>query len=55
MSALVAARHNPLLKAFYQRLRANGKPAKLALTALMRKLVILFNTLLKNPNFQLVS
>jgi transposase len=33
MAALVAARHNPTLRAFYQRLRAAGKPAKLALTS----------------------
>jgi len=38
--ALVAARHNPILRAFYLRLRAAGKPAKLALTATMRKLLI---------------
>lgn len=46
MAALVAARFNPDLRAFYRRLREVGKPAKLALTALMRKLVILANTLL---------
>ena len=38
IAALVAARHNPILRAFYLRLRAAGKPAKLALTATMRKL-----------------
>jgi len=38
MALLVAARHNPILRAFYLRLRAAGKPAKLALTATMRKL-----------------
>jgi transposase len=36
MAALVAARHNPILRNFYLRLRAGGKPAKLALTATMR-------------------
>jgi transposase len=55
MAALAASIHNPILKAFYQRLRANNKPAKLALTAVMRKLVILMNRLLKNPNFCLVQ
>ena len=40
MAALVAARHNPILRNFYLRLRAAGKPAKLALTATMRKLLI---------------
>lgn len=53
MAALVAARANSQLKAFYQRLRAAGKPAKLALTAVMRKLIVLMNHLLKNPNFVL--
>ncbi len=55
MSALVASRHNPILKALYQRLVNAGKPKKLALTALMRKLIILANRLLKNPNFSLAS
>ena len=54
MAALTATVHNPILKAFYQRLRQKGKPAKLALTAVMRKLVILLNRLLKNPQFNLV-
>jgi len=53
MAALVAARANRQLKAFYQRLRAAGKPAKVALTAVMRKLIVLMNHLLKNPNFAL--
>jgi len=47
MAALSAARCNPDLKAFYERLRANGKAAKLALTAVMRKLVALANTLIR--------
>lgn len=55
MAALAAVCHNPILKAFYQRLRERGKPAKLALTAVIRKLVILMNRLLKNPHFTLVS
>jgi len=55
MAALSAARANPILRAFYQRLRAAGKPAKLALTAVLRKLFILLNHLLKNPHFQLAS
>lgn len=45
MAAVSASRCNPLLKAFYQRLRANGKPAKLAFTAVARKLLVLANTL----------
>ena len=53
MAALVAARSNTQLKPFYQRLRAAGKPAKIALTAVMRKLIVLMNQILKNPNFVL--
>jgi transposase len=53
MAALTASRSNPILKAFYARLRAKGKPAKVALTAVMRKLLVLMNRLLKNPNFSL--
>jgi transposase len=46
-AALSAARYNPDLSAFYKRLIENGKKPKLALTAVMRKLVVLANTLLK--------
>jgi len=47
-AALVAARHNEHLRPFYQRLRANGKPPKLALIAVARKLLIFLNRLLKD-------
>lgn len=47
MPALVATRFNPDMKAKYQALVAIGKPPKVALTAVMRKLVILANVLLK--------
>lgn len=47
MPALVAARFNPDLKAKYEQLTTAGKPPKLAITALMRKLVVLANALLK--------
>jgi transposase len=47
MAALVASRFNPPLRAFYERLRARGKNAKQALTACMRKLLVLLNALLK--------
>ena len=40
MGALTASRHNPVIRVFYQRLLAAGKPKKLALTACMRKLLI---------------
>ena len=47
MPALVATRFNPDLKAKYQALVAAGKPAKVAIVAVMRKLLILANALLK--------
>jgi transposase len=47
MAALAAARHNQILSPFYQRLRAIGKPHKLALTAVMRKLLLALNHSLK--------
>jgi transposase len=48
MSTLVAVRYNPLLKAFYERLRAAGKAAKVALTACMRKLLTILNAMMKH-------
>lgn len=48
MGALVAIRHNPLIRAFYQRLLAAGKPKKLALVACMRKLLTILNAMLKH-------
>uniref|UniRef100_UPI0039C9601C transposase n=1 Tax=Horticoccus sp. 23ND18S-11 TaxID=3391832 RepID=UPI0039C9601C len=53
LAALVATRFNPVLKSFYQRLVAAGKPKKVAITAVMRKLVVLLNHLIKNPQFNL--
>jgi transposase len=47
MATLVATRFNPKIKAFYQRLLAQGKPKKVALTAAMRKLLTILNTLIK--------
>lgn len=55
MAALSAARANRCLSQFYQRLRSAGKPAKVALTAVMRKLIVLMNHVLKNPNFILAN
>ena len=46
MAALTAARWNPALRSFYQRLRAAGKPA--ALTAVARKLLVLLNAILRD-------
>src|SRR6266511_4013150 len=48
MSTLVAVRYNPILKGFYERLRAAGKAAKVALTACMRKLLTILNAMVKH-------
>jgi transposase len=48
MSTVVAMRHNPVVAAFYHRLRAAGKAPKLALTACMRKLLTILNAMLKH-------
>lgn len=48
MGTLVATRFNPVIRAFYQRLCAAGKPKKVALTACMRKLLIILNAMLKH-------
>lgn len=47
MAALVATRRNAAIRTFYQRLLANGKPKKLALTACMRKLLIILNAMMR--------
>lgn len=46
MAAVVAARRNPVLKAFYQRLRDAGKPFKIAIVAVTRKLLVHLNALM---------
>ena len=48
MAVLSATRFNPPIRAFYQRLLAAGKPKKVALTACMRKLLIILNAMLKH-------
>lgn len=53
MATLSAIRHDRILKEFYLRLRAAGKKPLVAMTACMRKLVILMSHLLKNESFQL--
>jgi transposase len=47
MAALTATTHNPAIRTFYKRLRAAGKPAKVALTACMRKLLTILNAITK--------
>jgi transposase len=48
MATLVATRYNPIIKAFYQRLCTAGKAKKVALTACMRKLLLILNSMLKH-------
>lgn len=48
MGALVATRHNPVLKEFYGRLLAAGKPKKVALVACMRKLLVTCNAVVRD-------
>ena len=55
MAAVSASQHNPVLAPFYQRLRAAGKPANVCLLAVMRKLIVVLNRMLKDPHFTLVS
>ena len=48
MACLSAVRYDPVIKAFYQRLRAAGKPAKVALVACMHKLLTIINAIIKS-------
>ena len=48
MATLVATRYNPVIRAFYRRLRTAGKPPKVALVAAMRKLLTILNAMLKH-------
>lgn len=55
MAAVCAIQHNPAMKEFYIRLvEKNHRPKKVALTAVMRKLIIAANSAVKNPDFCLV-
>jgi transposase len=48
MAALSASKHNPIIRPFYERLIAAGKPQKVALTACMRKLLIILNAMMRD-------
>lgn len=50
MAAFVATQWNPMIKSFYQRLMEAGKPFKVAMTACMRKLLVIVNAMLKHKN-----
>jgi transposase len=47
MATLSATRHNPIIRAFYQKLRQRGKEKKVALTACMRKLLVIINAMVR--------
>ena len=53
MPAMSAARHNAVLKEFYERLLAKGKPHHVAIVAVMRKLICLLNRMIGDPGFEL--
>ena len=48
MAAVTAAKHNPVLRRFYLSLRGAGKPAKLALVACLRKLLVILNAMVRD-------
>ena len=48
MAAMVAIRHNPVIKAFYDRLVAAGKPKMVALVACMHKLLTILNAIVRH-------
>jgi transposase len=48
MGAMVARRHNPVLKAFFEHLRAAGKPKKVAIIAVARKLLTILNAIVRD-------
>ena len=50
MATLVATRHNPIIRQFYQRLLARGKLKKVALTACLRKLLIILNAMIRDAS-----
>jgi transposase len=48
MAALTARKHNPVIRCFAERLQKAGKPFKVVLTACMRKLLVILNTMVRN-------
>lgn len=55
MAAITASVHNPILREAYRRLKARGKPSKVALVAIARRLIELLNLIIKKPDFVLAS
>jgi transposase len=50
MAAVVALRHNPVIRVFYERLVNAGKPKKVAIVACMRKLLTILNAMLRDQS-----
>lgn len=50
MAAVTAVRYNSVIRSFYQRLREKGKPFKVALTACMRKIIVILNAMVRDMN-----
>jgi transposase len=48
MVAVTAIRHNPVIKSFYERLIDRGKPFKVAITACMRKIIVILNAMIRD-------
>ncbi|MBE9239385.1 MAG: IS110 family transposase [Sphaerospermopsis kisseleviana] len=48
MGAVVAMRHNPVIKTFYERLVERGKPKKLAITACVHKMLVILNAMIRD-------
>jgi len=48
MAAVSAIRCNPVIRSMYERLRSAGKPAKVAIVACMRKLLVMLNAMLRS-------
>ncbi len=49
MAALVSTRYNPCMEAFYERLVSKGKRKKVALVAVIRKLLVTLNVMVREP------
>jgi transposase len=47
MTALAALQHNPVMRLFAEKLRRNGKPSKVVIAAVIRKLIVTLNAMLR--------
>jgi transposase len=51
MATMSAIRFNPIISSFYTRLKGAGKPHKVAMTACMRKIIVILNSMIKNKTY----